>query len=149
LSEGDADVRGIAGQVVHEDADDLPLGFQRAGVAVDSAALGPDDSAAFGPNDDEDDGPGLRDDSEDGGVVVGRAGQLGDENTATAKAAAAAEDGGEGYGTAAKAATAAAEDEVGEDADVAGEYGPHEVDGLEAGDIEDGDFVPASYVRHR
>jgi hypothetical protein len=30
-----------------------------------------------------------------------------------------------------------------------GEYGPHEVDGVEAGAIEEGGFEPASYVRHR
>jgi hypothetical protein len=150
LSEGDADVRGIVGQVVHEDADDLPLGFQRAGVAADSAALGPDDSAALGADDDEDDGPGSGDHSKVGGVAVGRVGQLGDVDTATpaAAAATAAADGGEGDGTAA-AAAADVDDDDGADADVAGEYGPHEADGLDAGDIQEGDFVPASYVRHR
>jgi hypothetical protein len=168
LLEGDADVRGIRGQVVHEDADDLPLGFHRHGVAADSAAVGPDD-------DDAGLGGGA------GGGASDRVGQLGGVSTAvgtegegeggegtaaafggdiesTDEDDAAAELGAGVLGTeggGATAAAAAAGDDAADaaggvsDADAGGEYGPHEVDGLEAGAIDEGGFVPASYVRHR
>jgi hypothetical protein len=66
LSTGDADVRGKRGQVVHEDADERPLGFSRAGMAGDASALGAGDTLA-------DPKAGV----EGGGGAAGRLGQLG------------------------------------------------------------------------
>lgn len=141
LSEGDADVRGIAGQVVHEDADNLPAGFERARAAADSAAVGPDDAPAAAG-------------------AVGRVGQLG----GLAGGATGGGGGGDAVGAqglyeapggGATATGAGGDDDddggggSGSDPGVEGEYGPHEVDGVEAGDIEKGGFEPASYVHHR
>lgn len=137
LSEGDADVRGIAWQVVHEDADNLPAGFERAGVAADSAAVGPDDAPTAA-------GAGGRV-RQLGGLVGGATGDGGGGDAV----------GAQGPDEAAAGATAVGfSDGVdggggGSDPGVEGEYGPHEVDGVEAGAIDKGGFEPASYVRHR
>lgn len=140
LSEGDADVRGIGGQVVHEDADGLPLGFSRAGVAADeAAAVGPDGGQA------------------EGVAAAGRAGVLGGEGGVDMGA-----EGDEAAGRGAAAGATAAVGTSGGGVDGFGfdtlllsggvEYGPDEIDGLEPGAVgvgEGGDFEPTSYVRHR